>query len=58
VVRTAALHLLEAALALTALYGVALIYLPAALILGGLAGVVAVERVLSQHPAARRKERR
>lgn len=56
--RTAALHLLEAALALTALYGVALIYLPAALILGGLAGVVAVERVLSQHPAARRKERR
>lgn len=57
-VRTAALHVLESALALTALYGVALVYVPAALILGGLAGVVAVERALSQPPPTRTKERR
>ncbi|MFI8297294.1 hypothetical protein ACIGCZ_15275 [Streptomyces nigra] len=57
-VRTALLHLLEGAFALTALLGVALVYLPAALILGGLAGVVAVERALPGPPPTSRKERR
>ncbi|MEU2062896.1 hypothetical protein [Streptomyces sp. NPDC013455] len=56
-VRTA-LHLLELLLVLTALYGVALVHVPAALILGGLAGVVAVERALSRPPPTPRKERR
>ncbi|MEU6527865.1 hypothetical protein ABZ869_01570 [Streptomyces sp. NPDC046928] len=52
------LHLLEGAFALTALLGVAMVYLPAALILGGLAGVVAVERALPGPPFTSRKERR
>ena len=52
------LHLLEFLFALTVLAGVALVYVPAALILGGLAGVVAVERALSQPPPASRKEAR
>ncbi|MBC3989341.1 hypothetical protein H8N00_10700 [Streptomyces sp. AC563] len=52
------LLLLETAFVLTALVGVALVHLPAALILGGLAGVVAVERALSRPtPAPRRKAR-
>lgn len=55
-VRKAALHLLELLFALTVLYGVALVYLPAAFILGGLAGVVAVERFLTGTPPAHRKE--
>jgi hypothetical protein len=58
VVRTVLLHLLEGAFALTVLYGVALVYLPAALILGGLAGVVAVERALPGPQSTSRKERR
>ncbi|MEV6803147.1 hypothetical protein [Streptomyces sp. NPDC051132] len=53
-----ALHVLESALALTALYGVALVYVPAAFILGGLAGVVAVERALARPPSTPSKERR
>lgn len=54
----AALHLLEFLFALAALAGVALVYVPAALILGGLAGVVAVERAMSQPPPTPRKEAR
>jgi hypothetical protein len=57
-VRTAALHLLELLFALTVLLGVALVYVPASLILGGLAGVVAVERFLGRPPPAHRKESR
>jgi len=51
------LHLLEIVFALTVLAGVALVYVPAALILGGLAGVVAVERALSQPPPSRKEAR-
>ncbi|ODA69522.1 hypothetical protein APS67_006326 [Streptomyces sp. AVP053U2] len=54
--RHAALYLLEVVFVLTVLAGVALVYVPAALILGGLAGVVAVERALSQPPPTPRKE--
>ncbi|MFJ2568171.1 hypothetical protein ACIO02_35500 [Streptomyces sp. NPDC087568] len=55
--RNAVLTLLEAVFLLAALYGVALIYVPAALILGGVLGVVAVERKLAARPpAAHRKE--
>jgi uncharacterized membrane-anchored protein YitT (DUF2179 family) len=55
VVRTLLL-LLELVFALTVLAGVALVYVPAALVLGGLAGVVAVERALSAPPPTPRKE--
>jgi hypothetical protein len=59
VVRNAVLHLLETVFLLTVLFGVALIYVPAALILGGALGVVAVERKLAERPAAaHRKEPR
>jgi hypothetical protein len=58
VVKTVLLHLLELAFALTVLLGVALVYVPAALILGGLAGVVAVERALPGPLPTSRKERR
>jgi len=51
------LHLLEVVFALTVVAGVALVYVPAALILGGLAGVVAVERALSQPPPSRKEAR-
>lgn len=57
-VRTVLLHLLEVLFALTVLVGVALVYVPAALILGGLAGVVAVERALPGPLPTSRKERR
>lgn len=57
-VRTVLLHLLELVFVLTVLYGVALVYVPAALILGGLAGVVAVERALPGPLPTLRKERR
>lgn len=50
------LVVLEVVFALTVLVGVALVYVPAALILGGLAGVVAVERALSEPPPASREE--
>jgi uncharacterized membrane-anchored protein YitT (DUF2179 family) len=56
VVRKAALHLLELLFALAVLFGVALVYVPAALILGGLAGVVAVERAFAAPPPTHRKE--
>jgi uncharacterized membrane-anchored protein YitT (DUF2179 family) len=49
------LHLLELLFALTVLFGIALVYVPAALILGGLAGVVAVERALPGPPPTVRK---
>jgi uncharacterized membrane-anchored protein YitT (DUF2179 family) len=52
------LHLLELVFALTVLFGVALVYVPAALILGGLAGVVAVERALPGPLPTSRKEHR
>lgn len=52
-----ALHLLEFLFALTVLAGVALVYVPAALILGGLAGVVAIERALSRPPTPRKEAR-
>jgi hypothetical protein len=52
------LHLLEFLFVLAVLAGVALVYVPAALILGGLAGVVAVERALAQPPPTDRKEAR
>lgn len=57
-VRTVALHLLEVVFALTVLVGVALVYVPAALILGGLAGVVAAERALAGPSPTHRKEAR
>ena len=56
--RHALLYLLEVVFALTVVAGVALVYVPAALILGGLAGVVAVERALSKPPPTPRKEAR
>jgi len=56
VVRNVVLHVLEAVFVLAALIGVALVYVPAALILGGLAGAVAVERVLARPPTTPRKE--
>ena len=57
-VKTVLLHLLELAFTFTVLVGVALVYVPAALILGGLAGVVAVERALPGPLTVSRKERR
>lgn len=51
------LLLLEVVFVLVVLWGVALVFVPAALILGGTAGVVAVERLSVLQPA-RRKERR
>ncbi|MFF8034914.1 hypothetical protein [Streptomyces sp. NPDC016626] len=58
-VRTTLLHLLECLFVLAALAGVALVHVPAALILGGLAGVVAVERALAtSSPLTPRKEAR
>ncbi|MFH9012532.1 hypothetical protein ACH4C6_14225 [Streptomyces sp. NPDC017943] len=56
--RTRLLYVLEVVFALAILFGVALIHVPAALILGGLAGVVAVERALSVPSPAPRKEAR
>lgn len=54
---TPLLYVLEFLFLVAVLAGVALIYVPAAFILGGLLGVVAVERVLTSRPApARRKE--
>lgn len=55
-VKTAVLYVLEGSFVLTLLYGVALVFVPAALILTGLLGVVAVERALADRPlAAHRK---
>ncbi|MGN7136777.1 hypothetical protein [Streptomyces pseudogriseolus] len=52
------LYLLEILAALTALVGVALVYVPAALILGGVAAVVALERAMAGPPPTPRKEAR
>lgn len=46
------LLLLEVAFVLLFLAGVALVYVPAALIIGGLLGVVAVERASVRRPLA------
>ena len=46
------LLLLEVAFVLLFLAGVALVYIPAALIIGGLLGVVAVERASTRSPLA------
>lgn len=56
--RTVLLYVLEILAALTALYGVAMVFVPAALILGGLAAVVTLERALAAGPPADRKEAR
>lgn len=55
-VRNAALHVVEFVCLLAVLYGVALIYVPAALILGGAMGVVAAEQKLARPSAGHRKE--
>lgn len=57
-VRTVLLYVLEILAALTALYGVAMVFVPAALILGGLAAVVTLERALAAGPPTPRKEAR
>jgi hypothetical protein len=49
---SAVLYVLEALCLLLALYGVALVYVPAALVLGGVLGVVAIERALAQRKEA------
>lgn len=54
--RNVLLTVLEVVCVLAALYGVAAIYVPAALILGGVLGVVAVEQKLAARPAVHRKE--
>lgn len=54
--RTVALTVAEVLSLLAIVYGVALVYVPAALILAGLMGVVAAERKLAPPPAAHRKE--
>ncbi|MEV1020699.1 hypothetical protein [Streptomyces sp. NPDC050264] len=55
-VRTVVLTVAEVVSLLSIVYGVALIYLPAALILGGGMGVVAAEQKLTRPEAAHRKE--
>ena len=55
-VRNAVLTVVEVVCVLAVLYGVAAIYAPAALILGGALGVVAVEQKLAVRSAAHRKE--
>ncbi|MFI5664601.1 hypothetical protein [Streptomyces sp. NPDC051684] len=50
------LTVVEVVCVLAVLYGVAAIYVPAALILGGLLGVVAVEQKLAVPSATHRKE--
>ena len=48
---------LEVAFVVLALTGVGMLYVPAALILGGALGVVATERAMAQHTAAQRREK-
>lgn len=56
-VRTAVLTVLEAICLLAIVYGIALIYAPAALIVSGSMGVLAAERKLADRPPpAHRKE--
>lgn len=54
-VRTVALTLLEVLSVLAIVYGVALVYLPAAYILAGLMGVFAVEKMLARPPTVQRR---
>ncbi|MFJ8555303.1 hypothetical protein [Streptomyces sp. NPDC093676] len=57
--RNAVLTLLEVLSLLAVLYGIALVYTPAALIVAGGMGVVAAERKFAERPpAAHRKEPR
>lgn len=56
--RYAAWFLFEVACLLIALLGVWLVYPPAAMILGGVAGAVAAERATAGRAGARRKEAR
>lgn len=54
-VKTVALMALEVLSLLALVYGVWLIYHPAAYILAGLMGVVAVEKMLARPPTEQRK---
>lgn len=56
--RYAAWFLFEVACLLIALLGVWLVYPPAAMILGGVAGAVAAERATAERGGMRRKEAR
>lgn len=56
VVRNAVLLTAEILCALVALLGVALVYVPAALVLGGVLGILALERRQAVPPPATRKE--
>ncbi|MEU7376547.1 hypothetical protein [Streptomyces albidoflavus] len=53
---TALLYVLEFLAVAAALVGVALVYVPAALILGGVLGVVVAERALASGPSAPRRK--
>lgn len=52
------LLVVEVLFALVALFGVWFVYWPAAFILGGVLGVVALERIQAHYQAARRVEPR
>jgi hypothetical protein len=54
VVTTVVLYCVEAVCLVALLCGVALVYVPAALILGGVLGIVAVERAHTVRPSATR----
>lgn len=54
--RNVVLTVLEVVSLLALLYGVALVYVPAALILAGVMGIVAAEQKLAPPSAAHRKE--
>ncbi|MFZ3558157.1 hypothetical protein [Streptomyces sp. BH055] len=54
-VRTVLLTVMEVLSVLAIVYGIALVYLPAAFIVAGLVGVVAVEKTLAPPPRAHRK---
>jgi hypothetical protein len=55
VTRYAALITLEVVCLLCAVVGVAMVYLPAALIVGGIAGVVGAERATADRGGGRRR---
>lgn len=54
-VRVVALTVMEVLCLLTTVYGIALVYLPAAYIVAGLLGIVAVEKMLARPHAAPHK---
>ncbi|OKJ73361.1 hypothetical protein AMK32_37105 [Streptomyces sp. CB01883] len=54
-VKTVALTALEVLSLLAVVYGVSLVYVPAAFILAGLMGVVAVEKMLAKPPSVQRR---